>query len=85
MTEPLADEWILGCNSLMGVLTELAGAPQTLFETGVAVFVVTGGLVIKWVMAVFLLPVVRFDVTTVLGELASNKVSLVLREAPGGL
>ena len=59
----LADEWTLGCNSLMGVLTELAEAPQTLFEAGSAVFVVTGGLVIKWLMAVFVLPMVLFEFT----------------------
>ena len=81
----VADEWIWGWNSLMGVLRELGGVPQILFEAGAAVFVVTCGLVVKWVTTVLVLPVVRFDVTIVLGDLASNKVSLVLREAPGGL
>ena len=79
----LTDEWRLVCDSFIGVLTELAGVPQTLFEARDALFVVTEDLVIKWVTSVFALPVVSFEVTIVFVELASSKVSLVFREAHG--
>ena len=79
------------------VITRLAGVLIAWFEVGehvismadfslgmTSVFVLPSGLVTKWVTVVFVLPVVRFEVTMVIEELATNKVLLVLREALGG-